>query len=121
MSKKKWSNRALSQEIKEIDYWDKLSPEDREYLTQFLYEFYQADFNHDTPIHDTDRLVKDCQDRNNGIKRQIFSVGSEKVLEAADRARKALKHPHLRRKYYTPEDYPHIKEGVRDEDDEENT
>lgn len=86
-----------AQELNELDYVHKLSPKEREFLVQFMYEYYQADFSYEKPIHGPQHR-KDCEYRNNAEKRQWHSVGSILKQEAAERARQ-------KSWYYTPEDY----------------
>lgn len=84
-------------ELDEIDYWYKLSPEERDYMEKFMYEYYQADFGPSDNIHNPE-LRQDCYRRNNAAKSQWHSVGEDKLVEAA---RKAVDKPH----YYNPKDY----------------
>lgn len=68
--------KVVKQELNEIDYFHKLSKEESDYLSQFILEYYQGDFNFDNPIHGKE-YIKDCRDRNNNSKRQWHSVGSK--------------------------------------------
>ncbi len=104
MKRKKSKN--LLNELYELDYLKSLSEKDREWMTQFMFEYYQADFNFETPIHPKE-LRKDCMNRNNASKRQMHSVGPDILDEAASRARASqnAKMTVNRKKYYTPEDY----------------
>lgn len=103
-------------EMKEVDYWERLNGDERAWLTQFLFEYYQADFNFEKPIHPPE-MKKDCQVRNNASKRQYHSVGEDKIIESADKARAYQKMGRMKNRYYTPEDWEI--EGCRHDDDEE--
>lgn len=74
MKKKRRTCKLLRTEISELDYLAKLSEEEKEYLIQFMYEYYQADFNFEHPIHKTKEHIKDSRDRNNASKRQAHML-----------------------------------------------
>lgn len=97
-------SKKLKKELAEIDYHKKLSPAEYEYLVQFMFEYYQADFNFNNPLHRELDHIKDCRDRNNAERRQWHSVGSELKAESVRSAvnrnsRTARNH------VYTPDDY----------------
>lgn len=107
-------------ELKDIDYRKKLTPKEYEWLEQFYFEYYQADFNNEFAIH-PDKYIKECRDRNNAAKRQIHSVGEELLSAAVLKAEIAQYDSKLSNRYYTPSD--HIKvlecEVTEAEDDDE--
>lgn len=90
-------------ELQDVDYWAKLSPEERLYLQQFSLEFYQADFNFDKPLHTAKVQIKECRDRNNAQKRQWHAVGLDLKKQAALEAR--VRSTRRSGKYYTLDDY----------------
>lgn len=105
-------------EMSEINYWDKLSDDEKQYLDQFLLEYYQADFNFDKPIH-PDSLRKDCYKRNNDSKNRIEhahiknnQVSKPKVTNTKSRVtnRKVKEVP------YSPDDYIHIMDKESDDE-----
>lgn len=69
-----------------------------------MFEYYQADFNFDNPIHPKE-LRKDCMNRNNSSKRQIHSVGPEILEEAIKKARSFQNKKGMAHLFYVPEDY----------------
>lgn len=68
-------------EIIDIDYWNKLSEEEKKYLAKFCSEFYYGFFNNEeysktTPNIHTNALHKtDCWKRSKGIKTDLFTKG----------------------------------------------
>lgn len=63
------------------DYLDKLSPEEKEFLSKFNDEFYGASLEKASEpkkwrkdLHKTKRLRKDCRDRNNARNRDVLSL-----------------------------------------------
>lgn len=106
LKNKKMVNRSMKQHLKaifrETDYFSKLNQKELEFYIQFMYEYYQADFNFLNPIHGPEH-VKECRDRNNASKRQFHSVGQGIRDEAERRARyRVTIRPN---QYYTPDDY----------------
>lgn len=60
-----------------MDYVDKLSPKDQEWLDKFAGEYYGAslDFKQRRRnLHNTKRLVKDCTDRNNRQNNDLLGI-----------------------------------------------
>jgi hypothetical protein len=112
--KKRWRNKNLRQEMSEIDYWDKLDAKERAYLTQFLHEYYQGDFNWDKTIHPAS-FKKEGMQRDNAQRRQITSIGQDLLQQAVDNIR-GKANPRSSR-YYLPEDW--IKDhDITEENDE---
>lgn len=104
--KRRISNHLFTELLEQRSYAKDLSEEDRKWLQQFMFEYYQADFNYENNIHPKE-LRKDCMNRNNASRRQLHSVGQDKIEKAARKARtyqdvKGTRHPNT---YYTPEDY----------------
>lgn len=104
MKKRKFLKHT-KQEMSEIDYLNRLSPEDRDWMVQFLLEYYQADFNFPEVIH-PEKYKKDCRERNNKIKVQIHSVGSDIVNSSAKRVVDILNGTNnsLKHRYYLYQD-----------------
>ncbi len=113
--------KVVREALEDVDYWSKLSLEEREWLEQFNYEYYGADFNFDKPIHGPSKY-KDCRDRNNASKRQVHSVGSNLIKESEVRAIKDNLKKTGSVVRYTPQDYGNFSEisPFEDEDDENN-
>jgi hypothetical protein len=104
--KYKRSFKILRQEMAQIDYWDQLGAEEKEYLVRFLFEYYQGDFDGEHDLH-PEELQKECKDRHNASRRQIHSVGGNLLVESAATARKrsTTKSGKPSNRAYTPEDY----------------
>lgn len=98
------TTRVLINELREVKYLKKLSEEDKAYYLQFMYEYYQADFNFEQPIHPPE-LVKDCRDRKNASYRRLEAVGGDKVIESLEKIRAAQHDTSRNWRYYLPEDY----------------
>lgn len=107
----------LKDQWSEIDYYRKLSPDEKEYLNQFMLEFYQADFNFDHPIH-PDKYRKECATRNNAAKRQWHSVGTDLKLLAQAKQIELSKRIKERAKPYTIEDYQNSYDFAKREDEQ---
>lgn len=70
-------NSKIKQEYLDYDYVSKLSDKDKEFLNKFTEEFYGAALdvhNLENNLHNTPKLKKDCQDRNNARNRCIYSI-----------------------------------------------
>lgn len=90
MSKKKTHTKVRQELYKDIDYFDKLSEEERNWLDKFNKEYIDADFRHSKRIHKKkikvkkiastgkkkkiDIGAKDCYDANNSRNSDTFSV-----------------------------------------------
>lgn len=111
--------KATRDQLKEIDYLSKLSPEEREYVLKFYKEYYNGEFNHEDPIH-PEELRKDCYERNNASKRQLHSVSNE-MLEEAERLAYKKQHSPLRWRFYIPSDYDPNRHNIHMKDDEDDT
>ena len=118
MSKRKRTGKNLAKELNEIDYLDKLSPEEREWAIKFYREYYQGDFEKDNTIHPPE-LIEECYIRNNTSMRQLHSVGRDLLLESAAKARRHQKNPTYAPRYYTPEDYDKEYPVNRDAEEDE--
>lgn len=81
MIKGRRTTRHLYREFRDIDYFNKLSDKDKRWMIQFMYEYYQGDFNFEKNIH-PDHMRKDCYLRNHRGKDQIHSVGQDLLDEA---------------------------------------
>ncbi len=88
----------------DVDYYAKLTQEERDYLEQFMLEYYQADFNFKSPIHISKEHIRDCQSRNNSSRRQWHSVGKE-IKEKRIRNSYEKNASKSSSQYYTPSDY----------------
>lgn len=76
-----------------MDYLDKLSEKDKQWLAKFTSESVNADFRHSKPLHKTKKLRKECTDRNNQRNNDVLAVAkNQNMLEE-------LK-PNMR--FYTP-------------------
>lgn len=120
--KRRRTLRHTAYQLNEIDYKRKLSPKELEYLTQFMYEYYQADFNFDTPLHPPE-LYKDCRDRNNSTKWQWHNIGEDLKSQADHRARNRKGWARGRWSgNYTLDDYTQnkLETGIYEEEDDEN-
>lgn len=106
------TGRQVKLQLDEIDYLDKLSPKEKEYILQFYREYHGADFNFKKPIHPKE-LRKDCNSRSNASRRQVDAVGVNPAIQAANKARDYQGVKGMGSKYYTPEDYK-----KKDEDDD---
>jgi len=57
-----------------LEYFDKLTLEEKRLMKKFLTEYNNASFNNHTDhLHDTAELVKKCYDRNNARNRDIYT------------------------------------------------
>lgn len=57
-----------------MDYVDKLSDKDKQWLNTFTEEYTNANFNHGKKVlHKTKAQKKDCYDRNNARNRDILT------------------------------------------------
>ena len=87
MSKKKRSRRVVPYGDKprhyshsnqwkvDQDYWDKLSPEERNFLKTFNKEWTEGSFKTSRPLHKTKKQRRECYDNNNRSKRDIMNKG----------------------------------------------
>ncbi len=115
------TSRHLRQEFNELGYWNKLKPEDQEWMEQFMYEYYQSDFNFEKPLHPKE-LRKDCQHRNAASRSQVHSVGTDLLEESARRAYRIQtekKYRHMRRRFYTNADWEPKDPTIQETDDVE--
>lgn len=101
--KYKRARKDLKNELREIDYWGKLTHIEKEFLTKFMFEYYQGDFDPDA-IHPK-ALHKDCKDREQRHRRQLHAVDAEEVKRRAVSAQQAQNNPRTANRYYTPYDY----------------
>ena len=108
--------KATRDQLKDIDYLNKLSPSEREWIIKFYKEYYNGEFNHPDPIHPKE-LRKDCYDRNNASKRQLHSVSNE-TLEAAERFAYLKQNTTLKWQFYIPADYDPNRLNKQIEEDE---
>jgi len=80
-------NRAVWERIKDIDYIEQLSEEERQWYRKFLLEYYQHRFDED-PIDTRDEAYKESCDRENRLRRDIMTVKPQvptSVEECIDR------------------------------------
>lgn len=128
---RKRTARHTSKELHELDYLSRLSEEDRAWMTQFMYEYYQGDFTSENPIHTTSELRKDCYKRNNSARTQFHSVGSDLISASIAKISRIRKKTSLKSKgyklhadiYYTMDDYAmpmsaNFQETEEDDNDE---
>lgn len=105
MKPNKFKNRNVSsrvrRDIKEQDYWGKLSSDEQEWLFQFMLEYNQANFNFDKQIH-SDSYKKDCYNRNNSALRSYDNLSNIQQIEVLNEL--YIKHKKSS-KYYLPEEY----------------
>lgn len=74
MGKKKYSASRKRLEALDVDYLEKLSPEEREWMETFLQEYVQANFNHGKAlIHKTKEQQLEIYAANNARERCIMS------------------------------------------------
>lgn len=65
----------IKQQYFDLDYIATLSPEEKQWLNDFLVEYYGANLNESKErMHSTDALRKDVFDRNNARNRDIYNV-----------------------------------------------
>lgn len=65
----------IKQQYFDYDYIEKLSDEEKEWLSNFTEEYLGARLNHKgKKLHKTKRLKKDCYDRNNQRQRDIYNI-----------------------------------------------
>lgn len=65
----------IRRELLDIDYFDQLTEEEKEWMNKFLEEYVGADLdfkNLKNNLHNTKKLKKDCTDRNNSRNRDMF-------------------------------------------------
>lgn len=79
-------NSRTKREYIDMDYVKDLSEEDKEWLNQFIGEYYAADMDFDNlenNFHSTEKLKKDCTDRNNARNRCLYTIAKaqNKVLD----------------------------------------
>ncbi len=113
---RKFSKHTKDQ-LREVDYANKLTDEELRYVKQFYLEYYQGDFNWEQTIH-PEYFKKDCMDRHRQQRRQITSVGPSILGESARKAR-VMQNQRVRgRTYYIPEDYYPIRGPYTEDDDD---
>jgi hypothetical protein len=67
-------NGKFRQESIDFDYLDKLSPKEREFLSNFMEEWNGANMNHPgKKFHKSKKDRKKCYDRNNARQRDIYN------------------------------------------------
>lgn len=72
-------NLRIRYENIDYDYIDKLSDDEKKWLNKFTEEYTNASFNNNKkPLHKTNKLRKDCYDRNNARNRDIMSRSKAK-------------------------------------------
>lgn len=65
----------VRQDYLDIDYADKLSDKEKEWLSNFNEEYVGASFTHKgKSLHRTKKARKDCYDRNNARNRDVFAL-----------------------------------------------
>ena len=69
------------EELKDIDYLDKLNPDEKEWLNKFMDEYVNASFS-EKPLQTKKSQRKDCESRNNARNRDILTrAGANKTLD----------------------------------------
>jgi len=63
----------IKQEFFDIDYWNKLTKKEKDYLAQFMHEFLGANLDQENPIHDKNKYAKDIYNSNNSRNRDIYA------------------------------------------------
>ena len=56
------------------DYIDKLSDEEKRFLSDFNEEFYGGSFGHKCNLHRTKKLRRECYARNNSRNRDLYAI-----------------------------------------------
>lgn len=68
------ANLKSRQDNIDFDYLDRLSPNEKTWLSNFMDEYGSAWFRHDGEIlHNTPELKKSCYDKNNSRNRDLYS------------------------------------------------
>lgn len=68
-------NLKIRHEIMDFDYLDKLSDDDKKWLSNFMREYASADFTHKgKKLHRTKKKIKAVYDANNARNRDAFGV-----------------------------------------------
>ncbi len=89
--------------LEDIDYWGKLSPEERSWLYKFLLEYGQAEGLNDDPLHPK-KYHKDLVNNVAVYRRQMHNVSGAKINEV-NQAIMGKTKPNVVVKYYTLDDY----------------
>lgn len=66
--------KRLGKQFKDQDYFKKLSPEERAWLSKFNREYYDGDFSKSgggDALHKTKEQKRDCYNRNNAMNRDV--------------------------------------------------
>lgn len=81
-------SKGVQKEMEDIDYWSKLSPEERAWMEQFMYESYGNGFYNipeDERILQTETQLKEARRNNNNTNRDALLRGNKSGrLVAAD-------------------------------------
>jgi hypothetical protein len=75
----KYTLRKNVRDYVDFDYLDKLSEAEKRWLHQFVEEYYcgKVKKNNKKTIHNTDKMRKECYNRNNAINRDLYSICSQ--------------------------------------------
>lgn len=79
--KKKYQPRSKRKFI-DYDYIDKLTEKEKEWLSKFTDEYYSSNvhLNDKKALHKSDKLRKDCYNRDNQIRRDVYAKEDFKQL-----------------------------------------
>jgi len=58
----------------DFDYVERLSAKEKEFLNQFVAEYYDASFKEDKPLHKGTRLRRECYRRKNRQNKDVQSI-----------------------------------------------
>lgn len=84
-------NSKIKQEYLDQDYIKKLSPEEKQFLSDFNEEYYGANLDFEdlenNRFHKTEKEKKDCTDRNNARNRCVYGISkTASKLDEIDKA-----------------------------------
>ncbi len=65
----------------DLDYINKLSIKDKQWMSQFLDEYYNRRISKINPIHNTDDLRKKCYELSNSAERDVMSSKETSVYD----------------------------------------
>lgn len=71
-----YANPKVRREFIDVDYVDKLSDKEKEWLNKFMDEYNGANLDFENPrknLHKTKKLKKDCTDRVNARNRDLYA------------------------------------------------
>ena len=78
----------------DMDYLDKLEGTPAaDFMDKFNKEFYQGDFRHEDPLHNTDKLRKDCYSKNNERLRDGWNKWNRTPQDLTDKIIRVNKQP----------------------------